>query len=189
MCDVSGCDQKVYCKGFCRAHYNRMTRHGDPLGGLSRAKRGAPRKWLLEHVSHNGDDCLIWPFFRVEGRGYGRIERNFAHREMCILAHGEPPDGKPYATHSCGNGHGGCVNPKHLVWGSAKKNAQDKFIHGSIAAGERNGGCKLHWKTVSKIRKLAGTRGRPGAMTQQAVADMVGVGQSQISAIVRGRSW
>lgn len=189
-CEIEGCSFAVYGKGMCRAHYMRKRRHGDPLAGrASGAKRGDPEAWLIAHKDHAEDECLIWPFFRVNDRGYGRIGRRLAHREMCRLAHGEPPFDGALATHECGNGHGGCVNPGHLVWATSQKNASDKGIHGSVLAGERNIHCKLNWEQVSKIRKLAGTRKNPGPMTQQAVADEMGISQGQVSRIVLGKSW
>lgn len=33
ICSVDGCDKPVFGRGFCRAHYNRFQRHGDPLAG------------------------------------------------------------------------------------------------------------------------------------------------------------
>lgn len=72
--------------------------------------------------------CWLWS--AAERRGYGqfsvrRIYPCYAHRLICHIAHGEPPDGKPYALHSCDVPL--CVNPDHLRWGSQADNIQDAF--------------------------------------------------------------
>lgn len=189
-CLVDGCGAAVYGGGLCRSHYMRKRRHGDPVAGRAKgAAKGKPMEWIEQHKNYSGDECLIWPFFRVADRGYGRIGRYLAHRVMCLIAHGEPPEPDMLATHECGNGHGGCVNPRHLVWGSHRKNANDRSIHGTVLAGDKNHRAKLHWRQVAKIRRLAGTRSAPGPMTQQEVADLFGISQSQVSEIVRGASW
>lgn len=41
-CSVEGCEAKHYCKGYCRPHYTRWTRNGDPL--VTR-KPGRPRRY------------------------------------------------------------------------------------------------------------------------------------------------
>lgn len=52
-------------------------------------------QWLRAHVQHADDACLIWPFCRHQGDGYGRLgylgKMFLAHRLMCILVNGEPP--------------------------------------------------------------------------------------------------
>lgn len=104
-----------------------------PKGDGNRGK-GKGLTWLKDHVLHDGDACLIWPFC-VNHQGYGQvgyIGRVFkAHRLMCILAHGEPPTPKHHAAHSCGNGHGGCVHPKHLDWKTPQENRMDTNEHGT----------------------------------------------------------
>lgn len=30
-CSIEECDRKYYCKGYCKLHYTRAKRHGDPL--------------------------------------------------------------------------------------------------------------------------------------------------------------
>ena len=30
-CSIDGCDNKLYSKGLCRKHYDKMRNHGDPL--------------------------------------------------------------------------------------------------------------------------------------------------------------
>lgn len=32
-CSIDNCSKPFLAKGFCRAHYKRFSRHGDPLGG------------------------------------------------------------------------------------------------------------------------------------------------------------
>lgn len=88
---------------------------------------------IHENVNHTGDDCLIWPMGR-DDKGYGFL--NFegkspkAHRLMLILAKGEPPTPKHQASHTCGNGHLGCFNPRHLVWKTNSENQRDRRKHG-----------------------------------------------------------
>ena len=189
MCSVDGCDGRVFGHGLCNKHYKKVRKYGDPLHGRVNSERGAPMKWIIDHVDHDGDECLIWPFFRVKGRGYGRIGREFAHRVMCMKVHGAPPSALHQAAHSCGKGHEGCVNPKHLRWDTAKGNNADRIVHGTDGARERNPSVKLSPDQVTKIKALAGTRRCRGRFTQYQVAEMFGVSQSQVSAIVRGASW
>lgn len=85
-------------------------------------------------ATYTGDDCLAWPYGR-DGRGYGALsikrKSYVASRVVCELAHGPAPEGKTQAAHSCGNGHLGCVNPRHLRWASPKENMQDAVAHGN----------------------------------------------------------
>ena len=91
-------------------------------------------EWLRQHISHTGDECLTWPFGR-DSKGYGQCSAfdkiRKAHRLMCILANGEPPSRKHQASHTCGNGHLGCVNPKHLRWQTNSENQLERYrVHG-----------------------------------------------------------
>src|SRR5215471_14726746 len=91
-------------------------------------------EWIQERVGHAGDDCLQWPFSRSSS-GYGILFHEgkvvYAHRTMCELANGKPPTPKHHASHSCGRGHLGCVNPRHLEWKTAAENQQDRRKHGT----------------------------------------------------------
>lgn len=86
--------------------------------------------WLRAHLNYEGEECLLWPFGK-DDKGYGtvvafdRIRK--AHRVMCELVHGIPPGSKAQASHNCGNGHLGCVNPKHLEWKSNSENQLDRY--------------------------------------------------------------
>lgn len=187
MCVVEGCDKKVYGRGMCRGHYMRERRHGSALGGIpSRAPKGKPLAWLMEHTGHTGNECLIWPFSK--GKSGGTIAMpgktsTPAHRLMCRLVHGDPPDESYEAAHSCGKGHLACVNPQHLRWDTPLGNTADRAIHGTNRPGSSNGSSRLTEDQVLEIRHLA------GSMSQDKIAGRFGVGQSTVSSIVLRRSW
>lgn len=61
------------------------------------------------------------------------------HRYLCRVVNGVPPDNDSYALHNCGNGHLGCVNPKHIYWGTQKQNFADSIRHGAIRKDTRTG--------------------------------------------------
>src|SRR5690606_22017504 len=100
--------------------------------------RGFAPKWLKDHVAHTADDCLIWPYAKL-ANGYAAIridgKTTTAARIMCVAAHGEPLTPQLEAAHSCGNGHLGCVNPRHLRWATTAENNSDKNIHGTMMKG------------------------------------------------------
>ncbi len=120
-------ETKALTRGLCRKHYQEARDLDllDELPRLKRSARGEPAGFLRQHVVHQLEDCLVWPFARAT-RGYGQVwfegRQARAHRVMCILAHGEPPFEGAEATHSCQNGHMGCVNPRHLRWKTHQEN-------------------------------------------------------------------
>lgn len=110
FCKVADCRQPVKSRGYCRSHYMKWWRHGDPLAGkprLSVAER------LLSQTDRTGD-CWIWTGDRVHN-GYGRVgigdRKVLAHRAMYELLVGPIPDGLQL-DHLCRNR--ACVNPAHL---------------------------------------------------------------------------
>jgi len=83
-----------------------------------KAKKGEAQNLLRQTVGHQGNECLIWPFYRRED-GYGWVNTPdrmgmVVSRAMCILAHGPPPFEGAEAAHSCHGGRDGCFNPNHL---------------------------------------------------------------------------
>ena len=119
------------------------------------ADKGSTERFLREHVNHDGQDCLIWPYAR-NAAGYGLAvvggKQSLASRWMCVLAHGNPDDPKHEAAHSCGNGNLGCVNPRHIRWASHRENMSDTLIHGTRNRGERNGKTTITEQDVRDIR-------------------------------------
>lgn len=182
ICCIPGCGKPHDSKGYCKTHYLRMRRHGDPLKTVN----GKGVEYLLNVVmNYDGEDCLPWPFGRT-GKGRGQIRYNgrdwYVHRLVCILAHGEPPTPDHLATHRCGNGHLGCVNKHHLVWGTHGDNRTDVSLHAELP--DRNTlSVKLSREKVRQIRTLR------GKLSVKAIAKQFGVSHATISDIFAGRTW
>lgn len=152
----------------------------------SRAPNGAPFAWLVAHRDHGGDDCLPWPFGRKPG-GYGQLfhegKNVGAHRLMCELVHGQPPANARAASHTCGKGHEGCVNPKHLVWKTPRENQADRLIHGTHLWGERHPQSRL---TNGEVIAIIALRGK---LPVAQVAQLFGTTPHNVSSIQMRASW
>jgi hypothetical protein len=182
-CAVPDCSKSSFCRSYCRTHYERWKRYGDPLFvKKAMSERGTPMKWLLEHRLYDGKECLTWPFAKFpDGRAHMRAGK--PTRIMCELRNGLPPTTIHEAAHSCGNGHKACVNPTHLYWATSAENAQDRETHGTVSRGESHGGSKLTVEAVKRIREEA--QHRP----KKELAAEYGVSPSVITKVVRGYSW
>lgn len=188
-CSVDGCDGNAHYtakgnRGYCRPHYRRWQTHGDPLKGY--AHWGAPKKFFETVVIPcQSEECLIWPFGRSNGYAVMGIEgkRWAVHRLACIEVHGDPPSPQHEAAHSCGNGHKGCVNPKHLRWDTHAGNLADTVVHGTHNRGERCGTSKLNRQQVRQIREQIGRR-----MVKDIAADF-GVIPATVGDIRRRDTW
>lgn len=180
-CNIPGCDRAHRARGWCTRHYERWKRHGDPMAVFV----GPRVRWIREHVNFSGDDCLLPPFsvgkradVRVEGR------RLMASRYMAILVYGEPSDPSLYACHTCRGGTVGCVNPRHLYWGTPAQNSMDKLRDGTHNRGSRQWRAKLTESDVLEIRQAA----RNGE-THTSIAGRYGLARSTVSQIVRRKRW
>lgn len=183
-CSIRACRAPTYRYGLCRRHYERQKRHGDPLICLKPlSPRGRPRSWLERHVGYEFDNCLIWPYARFpDGRAH--MAAGKPSRIMCEMAHGPAPSPKHQAAHSCGNGNGGCVNPRHLRWATPKENSDDKEIHGTVVRGRKHPAAKLIDEDIRNIRLLDSQ-----GVQRQVIAARFGVNKSCITKILQGTHW
>jgi hypothetical protein len=133
--------------------------------------------WIRDHLAYPHDYCLLWPFAR-SGSGYGCFAREgkytYAHRYICELVHGAPPEGYQ-AAHSCGRGHEGCVNPRHLSWKSPRDNQLERR--------PRQGRTKLRPEQVEEIRRVATLE------SPQDTAARFDVSEAAIRQIQSGKTW
>jgi hypothetical protein len=192
-CSIDGCQGNAHrsakgARGYCGAHYWRLSKHGDPLGGgPCRAKPGEPQRFIQEvALQHTSDDCLIWPFGKSRD-GYGMVlidgKKVVASRYVCERAHGAPPTPEHEAAHSCGKGHLGCIAAGHLDWKTRADNQADRLLHGTHSRGERSYGAKLTEADVREINKLKGVE------RQRKLAARFGVSPATVSHIHNGRIW
>lgn len=185
LCSVAECSKPAVKRRLCNAHYLRAWRHGDPLAGA--AAKGVTKEFLSGSLAHQGEECLIWPFAKHESGCAVRNERGRVvrvPREVCRLTHGEPPAPHYQAAHSCGNGHLGCVNPRHLRWATPADNNLDKIGHGTHSRGRHNPSNVLSEAEVRQIRSIS-----PDQATFAATARRFGVSASTVRDIARRRTW
>jgi hypothetical protein len=185
ICLISGCAKSATQRGWCGAHYARWRAHGHPLAG--RTPNGEPRSYFETVVlNFEGNDCLIWPYGKYS-TGYASMYQGGAmkpvHRLVCEAFNGPPPTKQHEAAHSCGKGHKGCVNPRHLSWKTCSENHADKLRHGTHNRGERSPRAKLTPSQVLEIRALQST------MSKCKLARLFGVSAAAVDDICRNRSW
>ena len=187
ICKIATCNKPHYALGWCNPHWAKNRKYGDPLAGKNRASKGEPFAWILKHVTHQDDKCLIWPFAK-NSQGYGDLWLENIHlranRLMCELAHGPAPSPTQETLHKCGMGHLSCINPKHLRWGTSKENSADTILHGKSPRGESKPNAKLTRYDVLKIRKLLSTN-----EPQHKIAKRFGICQKTVCDIKRLKLW
>ena len=94
LCSIDGCDKKHYARGWCRVHYERWKRNGDPEF-VAYVKTETPGESFALRTEWQGD-CLVWTGTKNKN-GYGQIfvsGRNiYVHRYAWEQANGPIPDG------------------------------------------------------------------------------------------------
>jgi len=184
LCSIPECGNPTLARGWCRKHYLRWYKHGDPLE-TNGTERGKPLDFLMNVVlKHVGDACIEWPF-STDQNGYGKIsfegKSQRVNSIVCSFAHGDQPTENHEVAHSCGRGSSGCCSPMHLSWKTHKENEADKMTHGTLRRGEDHGRARFTNAEIREIRKLAGSR------LQREIASRFKTSQGQISAIVNRR--
>lgn len=184
LCSIPDCGKPNFARGWCGAHWARWRKYGDPTGGGP--TRGYAQNYFREVVlTYDGDECLIWPFGRINGYGHVRIngQPHLVHRLTCEEVHGPPPTPMHEAAHSCGKGKQGCVTKGHLDWKTHVENEADKIGHGTHSKGEMNGSAKL---TEPEVRQIMALK---GVMLQREIAGLFGVMPDTVGAIHRRERW
>lgn len=181
LCSVDGCGNPHDSHGFCGKHARRFKRHGDPLGGGT--GNGEPDAFINQALAQETNACIIWPYAKTK-RGYAQMgDRRLVSRIICERSYGPPPSAESEAAHSCGKGHAGCINKRHLRWATHLENVADRATHGTNTVGHRNPMAKLTERDVIEIRHSG------DEISHKALAEKFGVSVECISAIVRRLRW
>ena len=135
-----------------------------------------------------GDECWNWTDKPVQD-GYAQFGiggKSFrANRVSYFLANDVLPN--KFIMHTCDNRP--CVNPLHLVPGTAKDNSHDCMKKDRHCRGSRNGISKLNEKQVRQMRRLYDKYRKRGGLVQRELAKQFGVSRVLVSDITRGKTW
>lgn len=155
---------------------------GSAFAASSGSEKFCTNKCMFSASVEKSAGCWTWRGV-VDREGYGVMRlkgrsRAKAHRFSYELAHGPIPAGA-MVRHFCDNPS--CVNPEHLLIGSAKDNKRDCMERGRHLRGERHHKAKLTADDVRAIR-LSGERGAQ-------IAARYGVTKENVYAIQKRKIW
>lgn len=151
------------------------------------AKKGVSNglNYLQEHIGYSSQYCLIWPFGR-DNHGYGQLSVGGkwwkAHAWMCVAINGPRPSPEHQASHSCGNGHKGCVNPLHLSWKTRSENHLDRRRHGTAVTTRCGNRPKITPRATAQIIALK------GKCSQETVAQAFDISKPTVRRIWGGKT-
>lgn len=183
MKTCSICDSKHYSLGYCRRHYGRFKKWGDPHN-FGCGPRRMPLQALLEECKSIDPETGCWNWTGLITRyGYGQTRitgtAEHIHRLSYKLVHGEINPPSLVVCHKCDNRR--CFNPDHLFLGTRDDNQKDMKAKRRSAFGERNARATLTAEQVAAI--IADPR------RQRIIGIDFGITQGHVSAIKRGERW
>lgn len=119
-CTIDNCIRPRHGRGYCKMHWQKWSRHGDPLGSVRKPYVTGPlsvRFWTMVDKDVDRDGCWTWTG-KKGSKGYGLVHvdsasgrQQQAHRAAYELVVGPIPDGLEL-DHLCRVRV--CVNPAHL---------------------------------------------------------------------------
>lgn len=189
-CRVAECDKRVWAREMCRMHYARWNKHGDENTVLTKqSPAGAPWAFMAAAIVISTDECIYWPYSK-NNMGYAQINekgaagKRLVTRRVCLAVYGEAPTPTHVAAHGCGNGHLGCINPRHLRWAMPAENSQEMVAHGRSSRGRSMAKIPLNAKQILEIYRRA-----HAGENQYQIASEFGIAQTAVSSIKRGKNW
>jgi hypothetical protein len=204
-CTILDCGRPVAALGMCWGHYRRQL-DGSPVYVYLRQRPGAKRVSvvsfgpprpsyrvrrierikldLAENVTWEPNTgCALWLGAFHNQSGYGLVGNGrdlwgrYAHRAVLYFAGVNlAPTNAMHVRHTCDQP--ACINPRHLVYGTALENMRDRDRKG------RNGNVVVSRDTVRAIVLALRDGDRPSD-----IAKRLGVPSNLVSRIKTGKSW
>ena len=121
-CSIDGCTNKLLARSWCRKHYYRWKRTGDP----NKVHRYMDHREALEQYPRQQGDCLVWtgPLTKT---GYGQINIDgqtiLVHRFVWAQSRG-PLSRDVELDHKCHNR--ACIRIDHLRIATRSQNTSNK---------------------------------------------------------------
>lgn len=130
------------------------------------------------------DSCWLWEGANTTRYGIISYEGRYVstHRLAWYLAHGVWPEDGLYVCHACNTPL--CVNPAHLVLGTAADNARHMVNCRRSLTGEKNPAAKYTKMVIDEIRKM-----RRGGIPYHRIALQTGVSKTHVSRICKQQNW
>ena len=191
-CSISRCRKPIYCRLWCRMHYTRWLRHGDPL--VNRKPKRPPGMSVDEVVAREivlaitSGSCELSSLAPGTG-GYPAVaigrRTTPLHRLVLARRLGRPLRGGEQALHRCHRP--ACINPDHLYPGTHSDNMRHKAAAGRAPGfpGEANPSSRLSAESVNEIRN----RHAAGDGTYRGLGVEFGVASTTIARIIRSETW
>jgi hypothetical protein len=185
-CLVDGCGRTATSKGYCAAHYLRVLNTGSPGCTEIAPRRGRhdPAELIRRDTPTGLGANECWPWTgRTLGKGYATISTKFGDHyrpeQVGRILLGLMPGDGLVARHKCDNPP--CVNPAHLLTGTASDNQMDAIERGRKPQGEAHRKAKLTEQAVREIRSTS----EPARV----LAARFGVSESLVGQVRRREIW
>jgi len=138
---------------------------------------------FYKSIKINDSGCWVWIGCTNEKYGLLRFKnKNIGAHRFSFEYIKKQKIGSLNVCHTCD--YPLCVNPEHLFLGTHKDNMKDAKAKKRHAYGEKHYQQKLKLKDVEEIRKLV-----KSGLSQSQIAELFGIEQTGISAIMRGINW
>ena len=139
-----------------------------------------------------GDGCWEWTGCRMKS-GYGQIGRgrrhgnDTTHRVSWELEHGTPVPAGMCVCHRCDNP--ACVRPSHLFLGTPMDNVHDRIAKGRTRLATPRRGFDSPYAIVTREMADEMRRRFAAGETQVAIGKSMGVSNSTVHSVVRGKKY
>ena len=196
-CSIEDCDKKHYAKGWCKKHYKRWHKYGDPLFVKQHRREHGTTVDLAyiksQCVIDGETGCWLWQRAR-DTHGYGLIgidgKTPRVHRVAWELKNGPIPEGEEIL-HKCPviPRNKNCCNPDHLKAGPHSENMNDDDM---IEYRRSSLNRRMNRRKTMKLADhecLSIVDQYNAGVTQTALAERHGVSQTIISKLINRKTY